>query len=555
MNERTFVPRPHSTCFPRPSPNLAATGWHRRLRLGTTLPLILATTLGLRAATVLEIGQNFTGSRSGTESDATPADANGAIGPAHYVELINGRFSVYDRTNGRRVRTMTDLIFWKNAGLALPTRFAVTDPRVIFDPDTQRWFASMVDFDASTTQLLANRFLLAVSDSNDPTKTWRAFAFAAAPNSGMFADYPTLGLDARAVYLSADRFTASGSQAGAILVAIPKAGLVANPPSIDGRTLFDSLTSALYGQVLQPSVALGPTDGSEVVLAVADKGVDGLPHNTLKTCAIADGDQPGLATLGTRVTLSVPAYTAPGRPPQSGGDTTLDGGDTRFSGLVYRLGNVLYAVHTVKINGRGALQWFKLDAVSRTVIQTGTVTHNSLDLFFPSIAANAAGVAVIACNGSSSKSFIGSYAVLGEEGSGGLKFGDLTLLKAGSATYSSPGDNGESRWGDYSATSPDPSDPNRFWTIQMVPSAKTAWFTQITELIATPVRLAIQMDGTNVVLSWSAAASSYQLQTADTLGSAPTWTSPGVVTSVSNGRIVATLPATTERRFFRLAKP
>ena len=183
MNERSSALPPFPARFRRTVLHHALAG--RPLRLGGVgaLLMVVLAALGLRAATVLEIGQNFTGSRSGTESDATPADANGAIGPAHYVELINGRFSVYDRTNGRRVRTMTDLIFWKNAGLTLPTRFAVTDPRVIFDPDTQRWFASMVDFDASTTQLLANRFLLAVTDTSDPTKTWRAFAFAAAPTS------------------------------------------------------------------------------------------------------------------------------------------------------------------------------------------------------------------------------------------------------------------------------------------------------------------------------------------------------------------------------------
>jgi len=75
---------------------------------------------------------------------------------------------------------------------------------------------------------------------------------------------------------------------------------------------------------------------------------------------------------------------------------------------------------------------------------------------------------------------------VGETLDGTVDFGDAVLLKSGTATYVNLDPSGTSRWGDYSATSLDPRDPTRFWTIQMVASGKTTWTTQITEVIAAP---------------------------------------------------------------------
>src|SRR5437016_1921200 len=83
---------------------------------------------------VTSIGQNFTGSTFGVNSAVTPADANGVIGPLHFVEFINGTFAVYNKTSGQNVKRITDLHFWSNAGVSLSTDSAVTDPRIIYDP-------------------------------------------------------------------------------------------------------------------------------------------------------------------------------------------------------------------------------------------------------------------------------------------------------------------------------------------------------------------------------------------------------------------------------------
>ena len=106
------------------------------------------------------------------------------------------------------------------------------------------------------------------------------------------------------------------------------------------------------------------------------------------------------------------------------------------------------------------------------------------------------------------------------------------MLKAGSASYKFTDSNyGATRWGDYSATSVDPIDPTRFWTIQMVPSAPQVYFTQITEVRAVkqPV-LTLDLIAPNVTLSWPLSLASFTLQTSTNLGSAAVWGSPSPAT-------------------------
>jgi hypothetical protein len=508
-----------------------------------------------RGAVVVQIGQNFTGSTFGLDSFASPADANGAVGPNHFVELINGRFSVYDKHSSARVRTMTDFAFWTNSGVTLTTNQAVTDPRTVFDTYSGRWFASMVDFAIDARRQRPNRFLLAVSQSSDPTGLWQSVAFNAdSSTSGNFADFPALGVDVDGVYLSGDMFNRFNSSVGAILVSIPKSGLLASPPSIAGRTSFGTLSSSARGDILQPAMTTGAASTSESVLAVGNIGDDFLPHTTLVASTIQNAAGSG-ATLSAPTVLTVPSYTIPLNPTQPDGSDNLDDGDARISACVRRVGDVLYAVHGTDVNNRAAIRWYKINAVNKTLMQSGTITDNKLDLFFPSIAANEAGIVVIACNGCSLTTFIGSYAVVGETANGTLSFGNLMLLKSGAASYQLPIDGDTSRWGDYGATSVDPTDPNRFWTIQMYPTDTTTWATQITELIIGAPRLTVILNDTSVILAWPITASGFQLQRRSDLTLTAGWLSVTNTPMINANQLTVELPIDDRQSFFRLVRP
>lgn len=506
----------------------------------------------LQATVRVEIGQNFTGTTYGRNSFARPADANGAIGPEHFVEFVNGRFSVHDKTNGALVQTMPDMDFWTSAGLSFASNIHVSDPRIVFDPLSQRWFAAAIDYDYVDQS--NNRFLLAVSGGANPTGIWHASAFTADPVDGHFADFPTLGLDADGVYLSADAFSAvTGNNIGAMLVSIPKADLLLNPPVITNRTSFGILADR--GAVLQPAVNPSGTGARGSVLAAGDLGIDFLAHSNLVAFAVRNAGGPSDATLTEATSILVPPYEVSINPVQPDGTDTLDDGDARFSATVYQVGDVLYAVHGIQVEPRAAIRWYRISAANHTVLESGTLAHPELELFYPSIAANAGGTVVIGCNGCSANSFISSYAFVGETVNETTTFDGPRLLQAGTANYHDSDFGGISRWGDYSATSVDPNDPSRFWTIQMCASAPSVWFTQITEIRASSAALTIATRGTDIALSWPTNATAFKLFAGTNILFTNGWSevSQPVITNLDHFELL--VPADGAGGFFRLQRP
>lgn len=502
-----------------------------------------------RAAVPGFVGQNFQGSVLGVDSSALPPDANGAVGPNHFVEFINGRFTVYSKANGIRALSKDDVSFWSVAGVSLPAGYDVTDPRVVYDPSVQRWFAAQIDYDPTGAKN-TNRFLVAVSATSDPTGAWNGVAFLSDPNGVNFADFPTLGLDANGVYLSGDYFDAAQNAVRPVLVSIPKADLLAATPTTSRLKFFTGLSYSANGQILQPAVCV---DGSAAggVLAVGSLGLDFVPHSTLNALTILNGSSAN-ASLSSALTVSVPAYNVQLNPIQPGeSSATLDDGDARFSAAVRVVGGVLYAVHGTEVNNYAALRWYRLNATNFSVIESGTITNATLDLFYPSIAANAQGTVVICCNGCGTSSFISSYAYVGFTSNGVTTFNSPVLLRSGTARYIDA-TSGASRWGDYSATSPDPVDPSRFWTIQMVPTARSTWVTQITEIITSAPALNVGLSGTNAVLSWPAYASTMQLQANANLTNSAAWANVTQSLATNGSQVNVTLPATNTANFFRL---
>lgn len=540
--------------------------------------LFLLAAVEAHGQATVQIGLNFTGSSYLLNSQALPPDPNGVIGPGRFMEFVNGTVAVYNRTNGASVQRKSDLKFWADAGLNV-SAIAISDPRVIYDPATQRWFATQVDFDpgASDPTTEANDFLLAVSTTSSPTGPWKGFMFQADPDNGDFADFPTLGLDSNAVYISGDFYTNSVA-VGPGLVSIPKADLIAATPTITNLTWYGVMDYGVRGDVLQPAVCFdGSASGS--ILAMGDIGSDSNPHSNVVWFAVQNGGGTS-PTLSAPVSLTVDPYVVPdnadlGVPqfvaPQPDGTTLLQANDARLSAKVFAVGGVLYAVHTTELNGRMAIRWYRIRAANQTLLEQGTIADPNLDLFFPCIAANQYGTVVIGCNGSSLGTYISCYAYAGQTVNGQTTFGSSTLLQSGVVNYHDENDIiGDligtpipSRWGDYSTLSVDAADPTQFWTIQMYPSGidtasgfdEGIWSTQITQLIVTaPPALAIVPSGTNVLVSWPLYASSYQLFSATSLAPPAAWAS---VTQkpVTNGLVISvTIPHTGSSKFFRLQK-
>ncbi len=434
---------------------------------------VLTWSASARAAT-LTIGQNFTGSTYLVDSSSIPPDTMGAVGEDYIVELINGRYSVYSKSDGTRVDSSTLNDFWSKAGVT-PTGPSAFDPRVVYDSSSERWFAASVDNAESD-----NNFLLAVSKSSDPTAGWTGFAIDSDSRNQRWADFPTLGFDKDGVYLAANMFQIAGRGASGVettVVAVPKNNLLAGA-TVPNFTKLENVSNNT-GFTVQPIVNLDNT-GLPIPLLSAYNTPTGVLKRSNITGSISS---PTLDTSDGFI--SVTPFGSPPRAEQPGSKQNLNTSDNSFSGNVVLKNGIIWGVQTVNNGDRAAQRWVKIDENTNALLQEGLVADPNLDFYYGSIAINDFNDVVIGVSGSSESQFVSSYAVLGETVAGVTTFGTPVLLKAGVDDYQRLDGLGRNRWGDYSATVVDPADPLRFWTFQEWVAQEDIWATQITELKVT----------------------------------------------------------------------
>jgi len=433
------------------------------------------------ASLTVEIGLNFTASTFGAENPVPWPDITGAVGPNHIVQLTNARYSVFRKSDGALVQTSLLQQFWRDAGLDVcPADFCAFDPRVLYDAFSQRWFASSAN--AFTTNAKHRKLLLAVSKSSDPTGGWSGFLVDTDPTDQGRPDFPVLGIDRDGIYIP--MLMVSSLDLGKAIVVIPKADLLAAVPTIANASLFS----------IPP-----PTDS--FLMPIGNLDDLGLPfqlfsHETASASfnffAITGAVRsPILNTTAGSVSLS--SYPRPPDAAQPAAPTQKPpiACGTTFGSSTFRRNGVIWEVEGVGNGGRAALRWFKINAVTHVLLQEGLVDDAQLSFYCASIAANEFGDVVIGFSGSSTTQFVSSYAVVGEtDASGVTTFGKPLLLKAGADDF----DNASGRWGDFSATVVDPSNPLHFWTFQEWVSADDTWSTQITELIVARREIDVAID-------------------------------------------------------------
>jgi hypothetical protein len=173
----------------------------------------------------------------------------------------------------------------------------------------------------------------------------------------------------------------------------------------------------------------------------------------------------------------VPMIATPGAP-QSGNDNTIDTSDTRVLNVVFRNNSVWVTHHVVGSSGKIEVAWYRIDPVSNTLVSQGRINHPTRWYYYPSIAVNKDNVAAIGFTGSSPSEYAGAYYTIVWPSTGTAD--PVTLLKGGEAPYFKIFSGGSNRWGDFSATTVDPTDDTSFWTLQeyaQLPDTRSRWGT------------------------------------------------------------------------------
>jgi hypothetical protein len=128
-----------------------------------------------------------------------PPDPNGDVGPNHYVEMINLVFGVYDKTGNLLLGPVDTGSLW--AGFPIEDCTDPSgDPIVLYDQFTDRWFLTQFTtrgyFDPPFTNPVYN--CVAVSTTGDPTGSYYRYAFITQPDDieggYFFPDYPKYGI-------------------------------------------------------------------------------------------------------------------------------------------------------------------------------------------------------------------------------------------------------------------------------------------------------------------------------------------------------------------------
>ena len=441
-----------------------------------------------RCLLAVEVGLNFTGTVEGVETVAPSPDIAGAIGPDHVVEMVNTRFTVYDKITGTEVMTQSLDEFWVAAGADLD--FSTTSaPRLVYDPAIDRFFATSRD------EGLGNTIYVGVSATNDPTGAWNSVQFQGDTPGTQLAVQQQLSVDANGVYITSNNV---GSTSDVSLFSIPKTDLIAEEPSIVNITKFEGLDRDAYGTTLQVALDYNENATRAIMLGASHTG-----GTELFRTDIAGSFGPA-ANIAPTVSITVPEYMpAPGARQPSG--VLLDNITPDISANVIRNNGSLWAVHTVEgSDNNSAIRWYRINEADNSLTNWGTLEDASEDYTNPSIAVNDFGVITIGYTVSGPTQFPSAEVIMGYTNNGltgpEVSFELPETLRNGLADLEFS-ETQTNFWGAYSSTQVDPTDPFSFWTFQEYSFPDNHWGTRIAESGLIDLEPTLRGDaGDNVVI-------------------------------------------------------
>lgn len=402
------------------------------------------------------------------EVSGTPPDTTGAVGPQHIMTTLNTNFQVQNR-DGSVLWRMSFSQFFRSLG---PFVTGLSDPRVIFDPVIGRWFVCAI----ADPELATSSIVLAVSQTNDPTKDWSQYRIQTDTPDQWF-DYPTMALAGDWLIITTNTFRRDDYVRTRIHV-FTKGDLLAGTAPF--RTFSDG------------SGTLAPASGPITVSRVPIVGQSGQSSSGQGVLIVNElVGPPGQETFNARAGL-IPvddAWSSTGAffadfGPQLGTSVKISTNDSRMQNCLVR-GTSLWCTHHIFLPAaspnRALVQYYELNTTLRySLVQRGRVDDPDTGTMYayPSIAVNKDNDVLIGY----SKFRADQYAAAGYSFRRGTDPpGQLqadTTLKFGEAPYVRSDRN---RWGDYSNTLVDPVDDLSFWTVQeyaaATPFAGNRWGT------------------------------------------------------------------------------
>ena len=407
-----------------------------------------------------------------------PPDPQGAAGIDHLVAVTNVVVQFYQK-NGTLDFENSLLNFFSTAG---PVTYTF-DPRVIYDQYADRWIvttAEQTDTAGGSAENTA-RLFVAVSDDGDPNGSWTVAQINAVRDIGgdTWADFPALAVDEEAIYITTNHFwffsNPSGAQYQGVRLWILEKGIgtggIYDPSGALSVNVFNPYIGEANVLTAAPAHVFGtaPAGSGTIIL-----GYDGLSNGTefLQTVRVDNPLGSPVFSFQQVAVADIEDFSSYPLAPQDGSSELIATNNRRALKAVWR-DDTLWGVATIGSAsgatpdaGQVSAYWFKLNTANPSSYFTaahgrigGEDIAPQTHTFFPSIAANANGVAAVGFAATASTIFPGAYymQITPEDTTGPSR-----ILREGVDFYFRRFGGPTNRWGDYSGMAVDPVD-DCFW--------------------------------------------------------------------------------------------
>lgn len=382
-------------------------------------------------------------------------DVAGAVGPRHTAVLDDRAFVVQDKATGKILQNDTQHDFWLKVLPAKTFNLHANDPRLLYDPMTQRWFAWVQGVDPAYGYL-------AVSTTSDPTEAWRGVRMPMAPhNYGA-----RIGFDKNGLYISVHNGS-NDLNAAQTCYAIPMADVVA----IGGPNLTHMQALAALQIEAFPATDLDPNkapDGPAVLLNREFGNTAAKLYLYRITWSGKKASVSKVQTIPLSRTYLSAALQLQAVQPAPG--IKLRGDEGRRTLSVFARGGSVYGANVAKrtSGGRIGVLWYEVRISDGALLQEGFVEDVNADYLVPSLAVDSQGNIGLGCTKTSAKEFPSIYVMMhAAKDAPGTMRAPVRAVKG--TTYYRDTPNRVLKtlaWGNYSSTCIDPLDSSLIWTCQ-----------------------------------------------------------------------------------------
>jgi uncharacterized repeat protein (TIGR01451 family) len=416
-----------------------------------------------------------------TDFTLEPPDPSGAAGPNGILAAVNLRVAYYDKTGRAIWGPIGHDVFFASDGIN--GNNLLSDPHTVFDRNSGRFYTVLLEVDLGASKSYLN---IAVSKTANPatsgTSDWFFYRIEDTEVNGAMSawtDYPGLGVDGQAVYVTYNMYTfpfSSATYTNATIIVLDKAAL--NTGTTNYAFLYNN------GFTLQPCTVLGSSSPGNVAY-FAETPIGDSSH--VRIWALSD-------PLGARTLTSTILNTTDngGFPPFSGAPqpvtfVTLDPSDGRTQGNAFWInGSIWFCTTAGGSSGRSMAYYYRVDLNSYPSGTPSLGEEGAIDggpgiwTFQPSIGGNALGDVAIVYSQSSLTLNPSIYVT--SRKAGAIFFDVPSLVKTSPAYYFG------GRWGDFASVTSDPVDESFWITHEWARSAQLGdwgtWWANVTPKIA-----------------------------------------------------------------------